>query len=363
MLLSNEFSPDVRVEKEAIALAEAGYGVRIIAWDRRGSGVVEQKEMNFSIRRLQAGRFKRKEGLLIGFPLFGVLSLIQGLREGYDVVHSHDLDTLFQGVLLSKLKGVPLVYDAHEHYALMIEQDLPHWIARFVDKLELAIVGNVDLVIAANVKIAEYLAPRSKKMAVVMNCAEVTNHSSARERGRDGPLTLFYAGSLEPLRYIEELMHSVSNHEGLELRIAGTGSLQGQVEAMAKVNPNIRYSGRLTREEVANEVANADAIIALLDPSNGNNRIGTPNRLFEAMVAGVPVLVSAGTLSAEIVQECGCGIVLDWSQENFMKAIDELKVERTEGKMAERGLNASKRYNWDRMRRVLIDAYRGMFGQ
>ncbi len=68
-------------------------------------------------------------------------------------------------------------------------------------------------------------------------------------------------------------------------------------------------------------MAQADVIIAMLDPSNHNNRIGTPNRMFEAMAVGTPVLVSKGTLSGEIVESAGAGLAIEWSVSSFQEAL------------------------------------------
>jgi glycosyltransferase involved in cell wall biosynthesis len=261
-------------------------------------------------------------------------------------------------MMIAKITRVPLVYDAHEHYAKMIEQDVPGWFMKQVDKLEMALAEKADLVVAANTKIADYLAPISKKVVVVMNCVDVVPMPGLKNERPEGGLVLLYAGSLEPLRFIEELMEIVSRDKRLKLRIAGSGSLQGAVECMAQRNANILFLGRLSRDGVGKEMANADAIVALLDPSNENNRIGTPNRLFEGMAAGVPVLVSAGTFSAEIVQDCGCGLAVDWKKGGLNEALQVLMVPSLRRQMGENGILAAEtQYNWKRMKGILVDNY------
>jgi len=360
MLLANEFKPDVRVEKEALALAGAGYDIDILAWGRSRRSQ-EEHSPNFSVRRLWVGRFSGKLGAVLGLPIFSLRSLLSGIRERPDIVHSHDLDTLLQGMLISRIKGVPLVYDAHEHYARMIEQDVPTFLVPLVDSFEMALVGKADLVVAANIKIAEYLAPRASKVVVVMNCIDISPIVIEIGEKQDTKLVLFYGGSLEPLRYLEEVMDAVSRDQRFQLRIAGSGTLGEKVEVMAKAHDNIHFLGRIPQDAVISEMAKADAVLALLDPRNENNRIGTPNRLFEAMAMGVPVIVSAGTYSAEIVQECGCGIAIDWNPEALTKVIKLIGSLEQHRLMGERGRNAvESNYNWNRMSKILIEAYQAL---
>jgi glycosyltransferase involved in cell wall biosynthesis len=358
MLVSNEFNPDVRVDKEARALSEKGYDVTVAAWDRYLRKPRLESLDGYSIVRLRTGRIDRKWLLPLGFPWFFLSSLRLVLREMPDVIHCHDLDTLPQGALAAKLLNVPLVYDAHEHYAAMIEQDLPVSVASMADRVESALVKNADLVVAANDPIAEYLSQFSKKVVVVMNCIDPVPRELAPPRSPDGKVVLLYAGVLEPLRYIEEVVSAVKGMKEVELRIAGTGTLQDQVAAAAKESVNIVYLGRLPRDQTLKEMGAADAVIALLDPSNENNRIGTPNRLFEAMAVGRPALVSKGTLSGKMVEEIGCGAAIDWSPDAFRAFAAELQEGQTAREWGEQGRAAAeKSYNWSAMKARLVKAY------
>ncbi len=236
------------------------------------------------------------------------------------MVHAHDLDTLLAGTLISRLRGVPLVYDAHEHYADMVSQDLPRGVARMFDLFEKVLVRNADRVVAANQRIAEYLNDwTTRPPVVVMNCIEPPQGMETRQRHEK--MVVFYGGSLEPLRFIEEAVAAVRDGDGTLLRVAGDGSLRNLVEDAAGSGRNVQYIGYVDHATLLKEMAQADVIIAMLDPSNHNNRIGTPNRMFEAMAVGTPVLVSKGTLSGEIVESTGAGLAIEWSASSFQEAL------------------------------------------
>ncbi|MBM4237515.1 MAG: glycosyltransferase family 4 protein, partial [Euryarchaeota archaeon] len=156
MLLSNEYRPDPRVGKEAEALLGAGDEVTILCWDRGHSGPRSASSGRLRIERVRTGRVASVGSFLLNYPLFCLRTILRGLGTNVDVVHCHDLDTLPQGVFLSRLKGVPLVYDAHEHYSKMIASDVPGVISSALELAERTLVKAARVIVAANAKIAEY---------------------------------------------------------------------------------------------------------------------------------------------------------------------------------------------------------------
>jgi len=357
MLLANEYNPDVRVEKEANALTAEGYSVGILAWDRAHRHH-DSKSSDLDLEHLRVLRIQGKFAFVLTLPLFSFKLLRKGLALKPDLVHAHDLDTLLIGVLVSRILRVPLVYDAHEHYARMVAQDLPEWICGWLDRLEARLVPKADLVIAANDRILDYLKPHIEgDSTVVMNCIDLPIISKERQED-EGQATIFYGGSLEPLRFIEEAISLSARDKRFILRVAGRGSLQSLVESAASTNERVRYLGYLRHDRLLEEMEKADAVIALLNPSNENNRIGTPNRLFEAMAVGTAVLASKGTLSGQIVEEETCGLAIEWSEKGLAEALTVLSDSQKSRRMGQNGRKAAEmRYNWGIMRSRLIDHY------
>ncbi len=360
MILSNEYRPDVRVEKEARALVDDGYDVTVLAWDRGHKRPMEEAKDGILVNRVRTRRFDSKLGLAFNYPFFIMALLSSSRGRHFDVVHAHDLDTLLAGTLISRLRGTPLVYDAHEHYADMVSQDLPHGVARLFDLFEKVLVRKADRVVAANQRIADYLNDwTSRPPVVVMNCIEPPQGMETRQRREK--MVVFYGGSLEPLRFIEEALTAVREGDGTLLRVAGDGSLRNLVEEAAGSGRNVQYIGYVDHATLLKEMAQADAIIAMLDPSNRNNRIGTPNRMFEAMAVGTPVLVSKGTLSGEMVESAGAGLAIEWSVSSFQEALLRLADPELRARLGENGKDAVKReYNWGAMRARFLDLYRSL---
>ncbi|MCJ7517660.1 MAG: glycosyltransferase family 4 protein [Methanomassiliicoccales archaeon] len=359
MLLSNEFRPDPRVHKEALGLMSAGYEVTILAWNRDRTFPEKDAQKGIEVRRISTRPITGTMSLIINYPSFLLRSIFRSRGLSFDVVHSNDLDTLLIGVLISRLRGVPLVYDAHEHYAKMVETDLPKSISPIIDRIEAMLVKRASLVVAANEPIADYLRPNTRSdIIVVMNCIDVPiMHHRIRDAAQN-EFVLFYGGTLEPMRYIEETILAIENTDNCRLRIAGLGRLKEMVQKSAQQSEKVEYLGFLPHDKLLSEMAESDAVLCLLDPSNENYRIATPNRLCEAMALGVPVIASNATLTGEIVEDTGCGISMDWSEENLAEAVRRLRDPALHAKLGENGIRAARsQYNWSEMKAKLLKSY------
>jgi glycosyltransferase involved in cell wall biosynthesis len=127
--------------------------------------------------------------------------------------------------------------------------------------------------------------------------------------------------------------------------------------------PRIVFLGYVDQRTIIQETSGADAVVSLLDPSNENYRIATPVKLLEAMAVGVPVITTRGTLTAKIVEEEGCGIVLDWSKDAFSSAVNRLRDDTSWRKMSQSARKAAEeKYNWKVMRERLLKAYEVLCG-
>lgn len=348
MLVSNEVVRDTRVLLEARALARAGHRVRIVGWDRfdpsaREGPITDGVEVAL-VRT--AGALRAIPGALLRNPIWWRRALRKSLDWPADLWYAHDLDTLQAGVWLKERTGRPLVFDAHEVFAEMIRDDYSPRVVRAAERMESRLLRSVDHIVTVNRALEARYRALGKPVTVVMSCREDIAARYAPPRAPH--FTALYVGTFHRQRFVFELIQAVRETEGVYLRIGGQKALSDAVRAACAASERTAFLGPVPQERVMPLTAECHVVAALLDPSNPNNRMGTPNKLYEAMAAGRPVLATKGTLGGQIVEQEGCGLAIPYSvdacKEALVRLRDEAVLQRTLG---ENALRAAKReYNW-----------------
>ena len=358
MLVTNGFRPDPRVAKEAEALVKDGYDVTVLAWDRENAFPDREEHRGAHIMRIRTGWAGSMLHFLINYPLFFLRGLIMALRREDDIVHSHDFDTLPLGFMVSWMKRIPLVFDAHENYAQMISIDAPHIVPRLVLWMEEILTRRADLVITVSEVHAAHMRPNARNgVVLVENCINVPSDVPEPEF-KDRRLRLLYVGTLEPMRYILESIDATRDIDGCVYEVAGWGRLEEDVRKRSD-GSKVRFLGVLRHHDMLMRMASSDVVLCLLDPSNQNYVGNSPTKIYEAMAVGVPVLTTGGTTSGDLVAREKCGLVIDWSEESYRSAIEKLREPGLRREMGRAGRAAVEReYNWDNMKRRLLDGYR-----
>ena len=182
MLVTNEYRPDPGCTRRR-ALIDGGHGVTVAAWDRQRARPPREVVEGVRLHRVRTGRVGGQLALVLNYPLFLLRCLAAAREVRPEIVHAHDLDTLPAGLLISRLRGVPIVYDAHERYAKMIAMDVPAAVSRLVEKLEQTMLPRVDLAITINEAMAAEMERHTRdKVLVIMNVIELPPRSRTRQR-------------------------------------------------------------------------------------------------------------------------------------------------------------------------------------
>jgi glycosyltransferase involved in cell wall biosynthesis len=348
MLVSNEVVRDPRVLQEARSLVRRGHRVRIVGWDRFDPSVPDGpigEGVEIALVR-SVGTMRLAPGALFKNPLFWRRALRLALVWPADLWWAHDLDTLQAGVWLKRRTGKRLVFDAHELFPQMIWDDYPRRVALAAEKLEAKLLAEVDQVVTVNAALGEYYGEKRVPVAVVMNCREEV---AERYVPPSAPVfTVLYVGTFHRQRFVFELIEAVQRTEGVRLLMGGHKSLSADVQRTCAASERTVFLGPVPQERVMPLTLESHLVAAMLDPTNVNNKMGTPNKLFEAMAAGRPVLATRGTLSGNIVEGLECGLAIAYSVDACVWAIEKLRDDANlQRAMGERSLRAAKEdYNW-----------------
>jgi glycosyltransferase involved in cell wall biosynthesis len=344
--------------------------VRLIAWDRDGGRPTESSEEGVGVFRVgPRSPYRSLSRVGLGLVRFWLNALRASRRIEFDVVHCHDFDTLPLGLLIAKLRGKPVILDAHDIYSLMLvgESGLA---AKLVWPVERFLSSKVDWLIATNEAMASMLAEgRDERASIVRNSPDTSvlaGHEPEATRMRYGlkGFVVSYLGSLEPGRAVEELAGAFGPDDGITVLIGGNGTLRPAVERMAEANPAVRFVGTVDADEVLRITAASDLIPAMYDPDNPKYRVCTPIKVLEAMACGKPMVTSRGLDVSEVVGSAGCGMVIGYGRSELSETVRRASADRERlREMGRRGQQYfRKNLAWDVSKGSLIGVYRALLG-
>ena len=370
MLLTNAYDPDPRVRQEALALTGMGCRVRLLAWDRDRKAPATECIEGIEVERVfLSSKHGRGSTQIFFYAWLYVRMLWRGLRVSFDAVHCHDLDTLPLGFLLGKLKGKPIVYDAHESFPDMLEGNVPRAIRNGLVWLENFLIRRIDLLVTVGEKLRRHFAERGVRHSVVVgNWKRLGDFSRSEQQNAelrrnlvipDHALVVVCITQLLKDRHIEELLRAADNLPDVYVIIGGKGVLEGMVREAVSMNPRVIYLGFVSGKQIADYTCAADVVYYGFDPQNPNARFSAPNKLYEALSAGRPLITGDFGEIAEVVRKAECGIVLSkYAVEEIGNALKTLQDSNLRKGLGLRAANFGRTsFNWEKGEEILYREY------
>jgi len=336
MLAVADMRVDPRVEREARALAAAGYEVVVIWTDPLLAATGEPTRIDWgprvTFRSLpeQAGVFS------LQFPGFlGTAMLDAALEERPFAFHGHDLNTALVALTAARRTGAHAACDFHEWYSENVTWRplrriyTPHrWPAKRAYRwLERLCFAHASLLITVCRSIADEIAAECgahpREVHIIRNIPDSTRIAS-----RDYPLlkeqfgipegqfALLWQGGIGPSRMIEPVVEALAHAPGCTLVIRGA-EIETYGPGYAAIADRIGASGRLIlapavpSSDVVAAARGADAGIWTLPNLCKNFTYALPNKIFEYLAADLPVLVAHYPEAKRLVDEHRVGLVFD----------------------------------------------------
>jgi glycosyltransferase involved in cell wall biosynthesis len=363
---SNPIAPDPRVEKEALALVEGGYAVTIVGWDRTARLPVKEYLGVIPCHRLPI-KAEFASGIH-NFPAllrwqWGLLHWLISHRHSYSIVHACDFDTLIPAIICKLVWGKKIVYDIFDFYADHLRAT-PIWIKKVIKVLDLELIGWVDTVIITDEsRYAQIEKAKVKRSEVIYNTPQdsfVSEEDWYHKRHHFG-LKLAYVGLLQEERGLMTILELLAKHPNWSLDLGGFGGDEEKIIRVAQQLGNVRFYGRISYPLALHLYQEADVLFAIYDPTIENHKYASPNKVYEAMMLGKPVIVARGTNVDRIIETENCGLVVEYGNADDLEAaLIELQNDPDlYRKLSRNGRIAyENKYNWTIMRRRLLDLYR-----
>jgi glycosyltransferase involved in cell wall biosynthesis len=381
MLLHKSVQFDSRVRREASALAAAGHEVTVLelASVPGDEGAGGSARLDGFMRRsvLPPAWLRRR----LPFHLYRFAFLwwfVVGIRRlRPDVVHAHDAAMLLPGLIGARLTGARLVYDSHE-LATSVPYRERLW-AWFVGAIERLAVPRCAAVITVSDGIAERLRARyglARMPTVVRNVSALSpdGRPGLRESlgiAADTPLVL-HQGAPAPARGCEILIDAIARLPGVHLAFLGDAEpgyatelrlfIAAHVTAQSADNSDL--AARVTLlpsvplEDLLAHTAEADLGVTLLQDTCLNHRLALPNKLFEYIAAGVPVVAADLPETRRLVESHGVGWCVSPSDPSALAGALRVALhDPRDPQLHERLARAAEELCWSREQARLLALY------
>jgi glycosyltransferase involved in cell wall biosynthesis len=272
-----------------------------------------------------------------------------------------DLDTLVGSYLAARIRGIPLIYDCHEYFTEVPELVSRHAVKKIWEGLEKRILPHIRFAYTVSQSIADvYRAKYRIPMEVIFNYPNrnksLIQPGFSLRKGQEK--IVLYQGSVNMGRGLAMAIMAMKFIADARLVVIGEGDILDDLIKLTRnagLSGRVTFTGRIPMDELILYTQQADVGISLEENLGLNYRFALPNKLFDYVQAGIPVLVSDLPEMAAVVYKYNIGKVIrttdptelascissmlhnaadreQW-KENLSVASEECCWEREEGKL------------------------------
>ncbi|MCR4689477.1 MAG: hypothetical protein K5745_08015 [Saccharofermentans sp.] len=374
---SDKGYPDSRVEKELYALSKE-HEVFLLGWNRELQGdevilekhLIHDKEFDYYLIPEQAsygGGMKKMLGPMRRFWKRAYAFLAEN-KDRYDAIHIVNFDTASPAFKAAKKFGKKTVYDIFDYYA--DSYNAPGIVKSVIRKMENSYIDKADMtIICSEERIKQIEGSHPQKLIVVENSPEdmdVRDDFKLNERSSEGKIKLVYAGMLVFDRFLKETCEAIKGRSDIEWHVAGYGILKEYIEECAAAQGNIFCYGPLPYDDILALEKKCDLMTAFQNPGVVNNRYSAPNKFYEALMLGKPLMMVRNGSIYKNIEEQDIGEIIEAEGSDVAAqigaAVDRLIARRD--KWDEMGRRARELYlnkfPWSKSADTLRAGYRSL---
>lgn len=289
------------------------------------------------------------------------------LTSKANLLLSNDLDTLPANYLAHKLKLVPLVYDSHEYYTGTPELVNRPFVQSIWKKIENYIFPNLKDIFTVNESIAAlYKQEYGKNISIVRNVPRKPveeYHYTPQQLGLSSnkPYIILQGAGINIQRGAEEAILAMEFVEEAILLIIGSGDIISYLKGLAKernLSEKVIFLPKMPYDQLMKYTSVAQIGLTLDKDTNINYRYSLPNKLFDYIHAGTPVLASNLVEIRKIIEKYGVGRIIEDHNPIHIAAMINLMLQNNyKEKLKENLIKASNELNWENEEIILKEVY------
>jgi glycosyltransferase involved in cell wall biosynthesis len=344
--------------KECKSLAVNGHEVYLVGF---GKSIIQD---NVNVIGLEPKPKNRIERITRGVRRV----VKEGLKLNCDIYHLHDPE-LIPYIPLLKSKGKKIIFDSHENTSEQIKEKkhIPfrRLLSVFYSMMEKLLLSHVDALIFVTPSMANKMKKINKNAYLITNYPITTTLFSSDYLDLPSEKFICFIGGIYEKWNHKNIVRGLQNIENVKYLLYGPTDNESLIRQLKMIDQKnvLDFRGFITPSDVQSIYSKATVGVSWLrENKNTGGKEGTlgVNKLFEQMMAGIPVIVSDFRLWREIIEENNCGIVVDQDDVNgFTQAIEYLINNPSKAKiMGENGRKAvMTKYNWETQVEILLGIY------
>lgn len=355
--VTSDLTMDQRVNKIAKSLSKLGFDVLLIGRKLHNREYIKErpyKTKRFHLLFNSGPLFYATYNLRLFFTL---------LTKPCELLIANDLDTLLANFLVSKIKGIPLIYDTHEYFCHVPELSNRPFVRSVWKCIERWIFPKIKTVITVNGSLAKlYAEEYNIKVHTIHNFPESNLNTELKTKKKLGipenKKLILYQGAVNIDRGLEEAIEAMTLLADSVLLIIGTGDILPDLKTLVirrGLADRIKFFGAIPFQDLPNYTHHADFGIAIEKDTNLNYKYSLSNKIFDYINADIPVLASPLPEVKKLFSEHDIGLMVenyhpDHLADKMKEMTNNIELQR---KWKRSLVQARQKFTWDKEEKTL----------
>ena len=290
------------------------------------------------------------------------------LFRKHDIYHANDLDTLLPMWLVSSIHRKKLVYDTHEYFTGVPEIQNRYFVKKVWSGIEKFLFPKVKHVFTVNESISElYFKEYKSRPLVIRNLPEkiiINKLKSRKDLGlpENKKVVILQGSGINIHRGAEELLEAIAIQDKLFLCVVGKGDVINNLKKRSSkpdLISKVLFVDALPYEKMMQYTINADVGVSLDKPNNLNYLYSLPNKVFDYLKVGIPIVCSDLVELSKIINIYNCGILIKNHQpKSILTALNSVLDEKNYSIFKAAALRVNNELNWENESESLINCYK-----
>jgi len=347
IFIHQESYPNPPTIRNIKAAKEVGYKILCLGSYRDKN--LKKRELWQGIDILRGGLYYPQSSFfryIIGTFFFNIAVLKYLFLTKPKIIHASDAESICSSIIYKIFNwNIQIIYNIHDNFSLRYR--VPRVLRFFMKFIESFFCKFAEIVILPDKERLDLFSPwYPRSYMIVPNIVEDPGYKAKK---LDGNIKIFYGGWLAWRRGIKVFEGLLQLRKDVELHICGSGSKE--VEKFIKSLPRTSFYGFLSQKKALEIASSCDLIFSYYDPNDDIHIYASPNKVFDALSLGRPLLINEGLKIAEWVKEKEVGFCLPYNDvDAIINLIDKIYINPDE--LYEIGQRARELYNskyrWDR---------------